>query len=192
MSESGTIVKITCAFCVDGAESNPEVKACMKCTKPFCAEHASRISPNFCKDCFAELAVVIDKYTKVEEEYDEKSDSVVTHKQSCRRIRLDGPDFVWYSIAITLLTDEELKQVLEFHRYMVTLIESTSMIRTVKASQALAGQKQTRTITTSTTTEVKKTRKVKTQKSLRDVLIASGITDPATLDSMLKAAGVTA
>src|SRR5206468_2597977 len=91
---------LTCRYC-----EKEEVKQCMKCKRHFCVDHCSKISPNFCQDCFAEVTVIVDKYVKTSEEYDEKSDQVITHRSSARRIRLDGPDWVWYSTAIQLLSD---------------------------------------------------------------------------------------
>jgi len=189
MSENNGNGTLMCVFCTPGAEGT-DIRICFNqtCGRAFCPEHSSKISPNCCKDCFQQLAVVIDKYTKIDEEYSEKNDCVISHKHSCKRIRLDGPDFVWYSIAISRLTDEELEHVLQFHRYMVSLLESTTTIRTVKKSNALAGFKMPR-LATSTTTEIKKTRKVKQTKSLREILIESGITDEGILTKMIAASG---
>jgi D-serine deaminase-like pyridoxal phosphate-dependent protein len=68
-------------------------------------------------------------------------------------------------------------------------MELETSIRLVKKTQEMQGQpvSKGRISTTTTTT---KTKKVKQQKSLRDILIASGITDEAILASMLAAAGV--
>lgn len=189
---ASTNIAIECAFCL--AEAKPEIssdtKHCIKCSRPFCPEHSSKISPNACKECFSEFAAVVEKYTRIDEEYNEKTDSVVSHKSTSRRIRLDGPDYVWYSIAIQRLTDEELALSFQFHRFMVSLLEHVTTVRVVKKSQELA-KLPSRGITTSTTTEIRKTRKVKQQKSLREILIGSGITDEAVLKQMLTAAGVT-
>lgn len=185
------ILEIQCAFCL--AETKSEVsldtKHCIKCTRPFCPEHSSKISPNACKECFSEFAAVVEKYTRIDEEYNEKTDSVVSHKSTSRRIRLDGPDYVWYSLAIQRLTDEELALSFQFHRFMVSLLEHVTTVRIVKKSNELA-KMPSRGLTTSTTTEIRKTRKVKQQKSLREILTASGITDEVTLLKMLAAAGV--
>lgn len=182
---------IYCAFCpVDGfIAEDKATKLCIKCSKPFCPEHSSKISPNCCKDCFATFSFTVDKFTREDVEYNEKTDTIVTHKSSSRRIRLDGPDYVWYSMAIQRLTDPELESMFQFHRYMVSLLEHTTTVRLVRKSQELA-KTPSNNISTVVRTEVKKTRKVKTQKTLREILIASGITDPVQLDAMLAAAGV--
>jgi hypothetical protein len=180
-SASEPAVQLTsCAYC-----TNNNVKTCIKCQKVFCSEHASHISPQFCKDCFSQVTVLIDKYTRTTEEYDEINDSVETHKTSARRIRLDGPDYVWYSAAIQLLTDDEIVTQLQFHKFMVSLLEHLDTVRTVKKSQELAKQKVPLSVRTTTETRQKKTVQ---KKSMRDILKASGVSGDL-LEQMLKAAG---
>ena len=183
----------TCVFClaeIPPLETALNTKTCIKCKRPFCPQHSSKISPNACHTCFSEFAVVVEKYTRINEEYNEKTDSVVSHTSTSRRIRLDGPDYVWYSTAIQQLTDAEMAAMFQFHRFMVSLLEHTTTVRLVRKTQELAGQRSTKNIQTTTTTEVRKTRKVKQQKSLREILIASGIPEGPLLDTMLKAAEV--
>ncbi len=179
-----------CTWCPMEDMGTKELKHCIKCTRPFCPEHASAITPNCCKECFADFAYVIKEHTKTDVEYDEKTDSLITHRSSGQRINLMGPDYVWYSIWIQHLTDEELATSFQFHRFVISLLETTKDVRQVQRNQKLAGEKFTSRITTSTTTEIKKTRKVKQQKSLRDILIASGIKEGPQLEAMLAAAGV--
>ncbi len=160
-------IQTQCAFCL--AEAKPEVsedtKHCIKCSRPFCPEHSSKISPNACKECFSEFAAIVEKYTREDVEYNEKTDSIITHKSTSRRIRLDGPDYVWYSLAVQRLTDEEMALSFQFHRFMVSLLEHVTTVRVVRKSNELA-KVPSRNITTSTTTQVKQTRKVKQQKSI--------------------------
>src|SRR5215475_6552816 len=77
--------------CIHNCE-NTDVKSCFKCKLPYCAIHAARFSPNFCKDCFKDLQVVLDKYTRVVEDYDPQQDKLTFRKESCNQIRIDGPD----------------------------------------------------------------------------------------------------
>lgn len=172
-----------CCFCPD---STP--KQCLKCRRPFCPNHASRISPQFCQDCFVELTVIIDKYHKIEDEYDEETDTVIHRSSSCKRIRVDGPDWVFYTTAIHLLTDDELLTQLEFHRFMVSQLENTQDIRKVKKSQALQGQAQQYKITsTKSTTEIRRKREAKPV-DLRVKLRKQGIPE-ALIEQMMQAAG---
>lgn len=174
---------VTCVFCGDN-----NVKTCIKCRRPYCILHASRISPQLCEDCFKTVSVVIDKYTKVSEDYDTATDSIVERKSSCRRIRLDGPDYVWYSVAIQQSSDVELAGVLEFHKFMVSLIESLKTQREVIKNKLVReeGDKNPH-LTKEVTTRTKTTKKIKQQKSPRDILIASGIKEDNPLFATLLA-----
>ena len=185
---------VTCVFCPPSdpeavGDAISETKNCIKCKRVFCPAHASRITQDCCKECFAEFSVVVEEHTKVDTEYDEKSDSIVTHRSSGDRIKLDGPDYVWYNLTVSSLNDAELALSIQFHRYMVSRLALETTIRLVKKTQELQGQpvSKGRISTTTTTT---KTKKVKQQKSLKEILMASGITDPVILASMLAAAGV--
>jgi hypothetical protein len=186
-----TVEYLSCVFCgpYDGTHEIPKTKNCVKCKRAFCPAHASRITQDCCKECFAEFSVVVEEHTKVDTEYDEKSDSIITHRSSGDRIKLDGPDYVWYNITVSSLNDAELALSIQFHRYMVSRLALETTIRLVKKTQELQGQpvSKGRISTTTTTT---KTKKVKQQKSLKEILMASGITDPVILASMLAAAGV--
>lgn len=180
--QAAPLSSLTCRFCL-----NTEIKQCAKCQRHFCAEHASRYIPTCCQDCFVNVTVLIDTYVKQTEDYDEKTDTTTIRKDKAKRIRLDGPDYVWYMRALQDISDEQMGAVLEFHRHMVSLLEHVETVRKVKKSQELS-KLPTPKITVSTTTEVKKKRVVKQQKDLKQMLIGMGIKGAA-LDGMLKAAG---
>jgi len=174
---------LVCSYC---PETTP--KQCIKCKKPYCPNHASRLSPQFCQDCFKELSIIIDKYHKIEDEYDEATDSVIHRSSSCKRIRCDGPDWVFYNTAIHLLSDDELLNQIEFHKFMVSQIENTQDVRKVKKNQAQYGASQGYKVSsTKSTTEIRRKREVKPV-DVRARLKKQGIPD-ALIDAMMKAAG---
>lgn len=175
----------TCVFCEDD-----NTHKCIKCQRYYCILHTSRISPQLCQDCFVAVSVLIDEFTKVTEEYDEETDGVITHKSSCKRIRMDGPDYVWYAVAVQQATEQELGAILEFHKFMVSLVESLVTTKRVSKLDQLRNEKPVLSTTTSTRTKQRKT--VRQQKSPEDILAASGIlpTMPGydqMLDAMKKA-----
>jgi hypothetical protein len=173
----------TCVFCEDN-----NTRVCIKCHRYYCILHSSRISPQLCQDCFKQVSVTIEKYTRTNEDYDATTDSIVEHKTSCKQIRMDGPDYVWYSVAIQQSTDEELGGVLEFHKFMVSLIESLKTTREVVKNKLLReeGDKNP-LLTKETTTRTKTKTKIKQQKSPRDILLASGIKEDNPLFATLLA-----
>jgi len=169
---------IVCTWC-----STEEVKLCFKCNKPFCTAHASRLTPQACKDCFNGVTVFLDKFTRVTEDYDSVTDQMVTRRESCDRIRLDGPDYVFYQDWVHKLMDDELKSVFEFHYFIVKLIEHENEIRKVKKTQKL---RETTPILSSKTTEVKVKRETK-PKDMRSELKKLGLPD-VVIDQMIAAA----
>jgi len=173
------VVSTLCVFCEDN-----NTRKCIKCQRYYCILHSSRISPQLCQDCFASVSVIIDKYTKVTEDYDASNDSIVERKTSCKRIRLDGPDYVWYSVAVQQATDIELGEVLEFHKFMVSLIESLKTTREVTKLSLLRDEKIA-VLSTETTTRTKTKKSVKQQKSPKDILIASGINEDNPMFSIM-------
>lgn len=141
-----------CDYC-----GQPDVHKCVKCQKKHCVEHTSKYSPNFCSECLKHLVVITDKYTKTEEEYDEVSDSTIRRRSTCDVIRMDGPDYVWHCQWIHLLNDEELGAAIEFHRHMVSMIETARDVRKVRKNEALRREGVTvPSIKRTTETRVKK------------------------------------
>lgn len=171
----------TCAFCEDS-----NTKKCIKCQKFYCILHSSRISSQLCQDCFKEVYVIIDKYTKITEDFDLETNERIEHGSSCGRIRMDGPDYVWHSVYIQQQTDPELSVSLEFHKHMVSLIEKVTDIRKVEGLTKLRGEKPP-VLQRETKTRTKTTKSLKQQKSPRDILLATGIKESDPLFAMLLA-----
>lgn len=162
----------TCAYCEDTNIN----KKCIKCQNFYCILHTSHISPNLCHGCFKGLQVIIDEhFTKTVEVYNEATDTVRTVKSEARQVRLDGPDYVWYSVIIQQATDQELMEVLEFHKFMVSLIENQRDVRKVEKIQKLRGEGPV--LSTITETRTSKKTKIKQQKTPREILAMSGITE---------------
>jgi hypothetical protein len=170
----------TCAFCAE-----LETKTCERCNKLFCKNHVSKISPIFCIECFAQVTLIIDNLTKRDSEWDMFEDCLVERKSTARTLRLDGPDWVWYSAIINNLNEDEFKTMFEFHRFIISLMEHVNDIRKVEKNALLKGQKIVLGITQTTTT--KTVRKAK-QVSLEEVLRKQGLPE-AVVQAMLKAAG---
>src|SRR6185312_977680 len=121
---------IVCAFC-----TKEDVQKCKRCNRTFCIDHASRFSPNFCQECFKNVTVVVDKFIRKVEDYDHTKDEMVVRTESCDRLRLDGPDYVFYTRWINQLNDDELKSVFEFHYFIVKLIEHENEVRIINRNK---------------------------------------------------------
>lgn len=154
---------LTCAFDC----SSEKTKECFKCKRLFCYLHASRVSPNFCQDCFKAFSLLIDKFERRVDDYDEKTDSVLVRKESCKRLQFDGPDWVFYTAWIDTLNDEEAKTVWEFHFFILKLIEHDNETRKIKQNKKIrdnGGIFMGANVTTTTSTRTTKTVKQKDPK----------------------------
>lgn len=149
-----------CFFC-----QKTESKQCKKCQKYFCIEHASKITSNFCQDCFKDLTVISEKFTKTTEEYDAINDETYTETRVSRRIRMDGPDYVWHTQWIHLMNDAELSVAFEFHKFMVSLIETERDVRKVKKAQKESQESKEYTKAVG----IKKTTETKVKKEMKSV-----------------------
>ena len=177
---------VTCAYC-----SQEETKTCLKCQKPFCTTHANRVCLNFCQDCFKDVTVLIDSHFKrIDKDFDIRLNEMVTHTQECKRITLDGPDYVWYTTAINLLTDEEFEIQYEFHRFIIKLFEHLATVRKIEKEKFLTEKRRSEHSAKAAAALTSKPRKpkVKPVKDLRAVLIAAGLSGEA-LENALKVMG---
>lgn len=145
---------VTCSFC-----TKEQIRNCRQCKRPFCTDHSHRFSPDFCQDCFKNLSVIADRFTRTTEEYDHQRDEMVTRRESCDRLRLDGPDYPFLTMWIDKLTDEELKSVYEFHYFIVKIIEHDNEIRKIGKQKRL--RETPVQITKTTETRVRKEAKPK-------------------------------
>lgn len=178
---------VTCSFCAETNTHN-----CIKCTRSYCMNHCSKLSPQLCQDCFLAVSVIIDDFLKEDKEevYDEVTDTVTTeiHRRKCKRVRLDGSDYVWHTVFISKASEADLESILEFHRFMVSRLENERAVRTVRANQAATNGKATKNIlSVQTQTTVSKKRTIKQTKSPREILLASGIKESNPLFAQLLA-----
>ena len=140
---------------------NVNYRVCKKCDRRFCPRHASRVHPQFCQDCMKDVTLLIDKYVKTEEDFDLYSNQMVRHRSSCTRYQMNGPDYIFYSEAIKLLSDDELKTQYEFMNFLRSLIEAEQTTRKVRKLDELRNSPTPKVMSVKTTTTVKKTREAK-------------------------------
>jgi len=126
-------VQLTCKFCL-----NENIKECIQCGSRFCALHAAKFSPNFCKECLTNLAVIIDTVTRTSTDYDMLDGELVLKAVQANRLRLDGPDWVFYNTWITNLSEEDWLQIYQFHYYVLKRMEAENEIRKVKRARRIA------------------------------------------------------
>lgn len=181
-----TIQAVGCAYC-----EQTEVKTCLKCQKPFCTNHANKVCLNFCQDCFKDVTVLIDSHFKrIDKDFNISLNAMVTHTSECKRITLDGPDYVWYTTAINLLTDEEFEVQYEFHRFIIKLFEHLAVVRKIEKEKLINDKRRSDHAAKAAAALTSKPRKPKAKpaKDLRSILMSSGLTGEA-LENALKVMG---
>ena len=175
---------ITCAFdrCAE-----MDVHYCRKCERPYCIMHSNRFSPNFCKECFANLACIESKFTRTFEDFDEKTDKLIITKQSCDRYYMDGPDWLFLTIWIDSLNDHELKTIWNFHFFVMKTIEAENEVRKIKKYKKLR-EMPTPAIGTKSKSAIKitKTVQITTSEELRKKFKKQGLPD-AIIEQMIQA-----
>jgi hypothetical protein len=181
-TSDSTIDTVTiCAF--DCSEQN--VKRCRKCNRPFCIMHSNHFSPNFCKDCFKELAIIEDKFKRTFDEIG--NNGQLRHRVEERtRYYLDGPDWPFLTPWIDSLSDDELKIMWVFHHYIMKLIETENDTRKIEKYRHLASTPVPKLVTTTKTRSVTKVTQTETPETLEAKWRKLGI-DENTITVMIDA-----
>ena len=175
---------ITCAFdrCTE-----MDVHYCRKCERPYCIMHSNRFSPNFCKECFANLACIESKFTRTFEDFDEKTDKLIITKQSCVKYYMDGPDWPFLTAWIDGLNDHELKTIWNFHFFVMKTIESENEVRKIKKYKKLREMPSPVKVLKSAN-KITKTIQITTSEELRKKFKKQGLPD-AIIEQMILAMG---
>lgn len=185
-----TVDKLLICF-FDCTEQN--VKLCRKCNRPFCIMHSNTFTPNFCKDCFKDLAIIEQQFKRT---FDHVSDNGQkrTVVEERTRYYMDGPDWPFITPWIHTLDDVQLKTLWVFHHSIMRLIEVENETRRIEYNRKQReSQPSTRLITQSTTSSSGgKTRVTKTADTPDDVrkrLKKQGIPE-AIIETMIKAMNI--
>jgi hypothetical protein len=184
MSDTVTATEsiIVCAF--DCCEQ--EIRRCRKCNRPYCIMHTSRFSPNFCKECFSNLAVIESKFHRTFQDYDAKTDKLVVRKESCNKWFIDGPDWPFLELWIQELSDAELEILWNFHYFVMKFIEHENDTRKIEQNRTLRELPTPRLITQTVTKKVTRLVQPETPETMRVKWEKMGL-DKDTIDMMLAA-----
>ena len=175
---------ITCAF---DRCSEMDIHYCRKCERPYCIMHSNRFSPNFCKECFANLACIESKFTRTFEDFDEKTDKLIITKQSCAQYYMDGPDWPFLTAWIDGLNEHELKTIWNFHFFVMKTIEAENEVRKIKKYKKLR-EMPTPAKVSKSANKITKTVQITTSEELRKKFKKQGLPD-AIIDQMIAAMG---
>lgn len=172
---------VSCHICGDTTDYklNP---SCKRCGKAYCINHTSKIDGLFCEQCMMAVSVEETTVQKVEEIYDEETDSLKTIKHKpATQYKPSGPDWTFATKKIAEISDEELKLQYQYHKAMVSLLEVELTTRLVKKQSGLRmiehnGTTTVKRSTTVSQTTVRKQKKPLDLQALADQLKKAGIT----------------
>lgn len=176
---------LICSFSNCGEQN---VHKCRKCERPYCVMHSNKFSPNFCQDCFKNLSAIEEKFHRVFDDYDTKTNTLTVHKQTNTRYYMDGADWPFVQLWIHELSDDELRTWWIFHHSVMKSIEAENEVRKVRKAKHERENPTIRLVSSTqkkgnTTTKV--TKAVDTPEQLRTKLKKQGLPD-AVVEMMIK------
>lgn len=140
-----------CYLCAESKRNGEAIKEsrelrinCTRCDRPYCENHASRIDPQFCKECCKDFSAEQNAFSKTSIEEllivdpsGEKPEKILRFpvKSHCKQIRLIGTDWMFYELSIAGMSDSQLENALQWHRAAVSEIELERTERRVKHAQ---------------------------------------------------------
>lgn len=178
------------ATCVFDNCTEEQVNECRKCHRLFCVMHSNKFSPNFCQACFTNLSAVEEKFTRVFEDYDEKTNTVSVRTETRPKYYMDGMDWPFLGLWINRLTEDELRAWWIFHFSIMKLIEAENETRKINRYKKLreegVGLITGKTVKVTTTTIKTTTKAPDTPEKIREKLRKQGIPE-AIIDQMVSA-----
>jgi hypothetical protein len=180
-------------ICVFNSCTEQNVKNCRKCNRPFCIMHSNTFSPNFCQECFRDLAIIEGKFKRTFDHI--RDNGQLQHVEKTRtRYYMDGPDWPFVTPWIHRLSDDELKSLWVFHHCIMKLIEVENETRRIEHNRKIREQQpSSRLITqssiTSTGTRIKKTIVQDGPEEIRKKLRKQNIPD-VIIEQMIKAMNI--
>lgn len=129
-------VCLNCEHSPDGEEAT--TKLCDRCGIRFCQHFSSNIDFRYCANCMDDFKVVESVEVKVTEYRNPETDEVTSRKrQICKRLHLQGTDYLFAAAKIGKLTDEELTAQIEYHKAIASIMLNERETRRVEQNQKL-------------------------------------------------------
>jgi len=121
-NRSDDVKLLVCDDCESRSDAENTTKNCERCGIGFCVHHASRTDFRYCEDCFEDFHVIEKIETKITT-YTNGSGQILTRrKQIAKNLKLVGTDWLFANTQISLLTDEELMETIEYHRAIASVM----------------------------------------------------------------------
>jgi hypothetical protein len=121
-----------------GKASEPATKHCEKCGIEYCQHFASNIDLRYCANCMDDFKVVNSVEIKVTEYHNPENGEVTSRRrQLCKKLHLQGTDYLFAAAQIGKLSDEELDATIEYHKAIASIMLNEREVRKVENNQKL-------------------------------------------------------
>lgn len=145
--------------------------SCRTCSTDYCTHFASSVDPQYCSNCCHDVQMTEQTITKTQETYSEEKDKVFSKTFKARQIKFSGLDWLFFARKQKDMTDTELLLAIEYHQSMYHSLMYEREKRRVEHFHRNAGRKivfpSTSTQEITTTTTIKKSRKISTEKQTK-------------------------
>ena len=122
LEKTDPIQILVCDDCDLRSDAENTTKACERCGISFCAHNASRTDFRYCRDCFEDFHVIETIETKITSYTNNAGQITTRRKQIAKNLKLTGTDWLFANTQISLLTDEELMETIEYHRAIASVM----------------------------------------------------------------------
>jgi hypothetical protein len=105
-----------CLACEERSDAEDTKKNCERCGVQFCCHFASTVDFRYCSNCMADFKVIESVETKTIT-YQNAAGVVTTRRREiARNLKLVGSDWLFANTQISLLSDSEIEETIEYHR----------------------------------------------------------------------------
>jgi hypothetical protein len=149
-------------------------KNCERCGNTYCVHFASTVDARYCGNCMVDFKVVETIEVKTTIYENAEGHEIIRRRQIAKSLKLEGTDWLFANMQISLLTDEELLAAIEYHRNIAGIMllerEERKTEQLNKLSKVKLNLKQPATINASKAPKSSKTEAQKNQATIAKAL----------------------
>ena len=97
-------------------------KSCERCGISYCAHFASTVDARYCSNCFTDMKVTETIEVKTTIYENANGEEITRKRQIGKSLRLEGTDWLFANTQISLLSDEEIRTSVEYHRNIARIM----------------------------------------------------------------------
>jgi hypothetical protein len=128
-----------CVHC-DNIDSLDRIKTCAKCSVQYCEHFSSEIDIRFCGNCMKDFKVTNSIEIRTTEQTNNAGEVIYKKRVQCKRLHLEGTDWLFTANKISTLSDDDLDCTIEYHRAIASLMLHEREERRIEKYQKLNKQ----------------------------------------------------